>query len=79
MGEIVKAADSKPTVFSWGEGIADLRYFSNHILTDDELEAWKAQTEHLVAQWRGQRDWYQRYEVRVARVERAYGSSEPSR
>ena len=43
------------------------------------LEAWKAQTEHLVAQWRGQRDWYQRYEVRVARVERAYGSSEPSR
>ncbi|HWY72321.1 MAG TPA: antibiotic biosynthesis monooxygenase [Burkholderiaceae bacterium] len=43
------------------------------------LQAWKAQAEHLVAQQRGQRDWYQHYEVRVARVERAYGPPEPSR
>jgi heme-degrading monooxygenase HmoA len=43
------------------------------------LQAWKAQAEHLVAQQRGQRDWYQHYEVRVARVERAYGPPEPLR
>jgi heme-degrading monooxygenase HmoA len=37
------------------------------------IEAWKANAEHLLAQQRGMRDWYQHYEVRVARVERAYG------
>jgi hypothetical protein len=44
MGKIVKAADSKPTIFPWGEGIADLRYFNNHILVGDELSDWEKQT-----------------------------------
>lgn len=35
--------------------------------------AWKAQVEHLAAQEMGRRRWYAHYEVRVARVERAYG------
>jgi heme-degrading monooxygenase HmoA len=39
----------------------------------EAIRAWKAQVDHAVAQARGKRDWYQRYEVRVARVERAYG------
>ena len=39
----------------------------------EAIRAWKAQADHLLAQERGMRDWYQRYEVRVARVERAYG------
>jgi heme-degrading monooxygenase HmoA len=42
------------------------------------IAAWKAQAEHLLAQQRGKRDWYQHYEVRVARVERAYSWSEPT-
>ena len=33
---------------------------------------WKAQTEHLAAQQRGKREWYQHYELRVAKVEKAY-------
>jgi heme-degrading monooxygenase HmoA len=36
----------------------------------DAIAAWKAQAEHLVAQRRGRQDWYEHYEVRVARVER---------
>jgi len=36
---------------------------------------WKAHPEHLEAQARGIRDWYAHYEVRVARVERAYALS----
>jgi len=39
----------------------------------EAIRAWKAQADHLLAQERGMRDWYLRYEVRVARVERAYG------
>ena len=36
----------------------------------EAIAAWKTQAEHLVAQRRGRQDWYERYEVRVARVER---------
>lgn len=39
--------------------------------------AWKHQSEHAVAQRRGQEEWYAAYEVRVCRVERAYGTAKP--
>jgi heme-degrading monooxygenase HmoA len=35
--------------------------------------AWKRDTEHEKAQRGGREAWYQAYEVRVAKVERAYG------
>jgi heme-degrading monooxygenase HmoA len=35
--------------------------------------AWKRDTEHETAQRAGRAAWYECYEVRVARVERAYG------
>ena len=35
--------------------------------------AWKRDTEHQKAQQGGRDAWYERYEVRVAKVERAYG------
>jgi heme-degrading monooxygenase HmoA len=35
--------------------------------------AWKRDTEHEKAQRGGRESWYDAYEVRVARVERAYG------
>jgi heme-degrading monooxygenase HmoA len=35
--------------------------------------AWKRDTEHEKAQRGGREAWYERYEVRIARVERAYG------
>jgi heme-degrading monooxygenase HmoA len=37
------------------------------------IAAWKRETEHAAAQASGRADWYDHYEVRVARVERAYG------
>ncbi len=33
---------------------------------------WKANLEHQVAQAKGNSDWYEHYELRVAKVERAY-------
>lgn len=38
----------------------------------EAISAWKANAEHRVAQENGQRFWYRHYELRVARVERAY-------
>jgi len=38
----------------------------------DAIAAWKANAEHRVAQATGHRKWYEHFETRVARVERAY-------
>ena len=37
------------------------------------LLAWKRDTEHQKAQRGGRDAWYERFEVRIAKVERAYG------
>ena len=41
--------------------------------TEAAIAAWKENTEHLLAQERGRNEWYASYDVRIARVERAYG------
>ena len=40
------------------------------------IAAWKAKAEHLVAQRLGRERWYSHYELRIARVERAYSGPE---
>jgi heme-degrading monooxygenase HmoA len=40
---------------------------------ETSIRAWKAHAEHLIAQETGIRHWYEHYELRVAKVERAYG------
>jgi heme-degrading monooxygenase HmoA len=37
------------------------------------ISEWKAHVEHQAAQARGRREWYTRYEIRIAKVARAYG------
>lgn len=39
------------------------------------IKKWKANAEHLVAQQNGHERWYEHFELRVAKVERAYGKS----
>lgn len=39
----------------------------------DAITAWKANAEHLAAQELGISRWYEHYELRIAKVERAYG------
>ena len=41
---------------------------------EDSIKTWKADTEHQNAQRGGRESWYAGYEVRIARVERAYSS-----
>lgn len=42
------------------------------------IQAWKTQAEHAAIRERGRWHWYEHFEVRVARVERAYGRREPA-
>ncbi len=41
------------------------------------IAQWKRHMEHQSAQARGRREWYTHYEVRIARVERAYSGPPP--
>lgn len=41
--------------------------------TEENLRAWKQNSEHLEAQRMGRDVWYSAYHIRIVRVERAYG------
>jgi heme-degrading monooxygenase HmoA len=43
----------------------------------EAMACWKANMEHVVAQEMGKAAWYEHYELRVAKVERAYGKASP--
>jgi len=45
--------------------------------SEADILAWKSNAEHSVARERGRNQWYQHFELRVARVERAYGGPQP--
>ncbi|WP_338897293.1 antibiotic biosynthesis monooxygenase [Streptomyces sp. TG1A-60] len=38
----------------------------------DAIEEWRADVEHRAAQERGRSEWYERYSVRIAKVERSH-------
>ena len=40
--------------------------------SEADIVAWKANSEHRIDQTAGYKKWYERFEVRIARVERAY-------
>ncbi len=40
--------------------------------TEADIEAWKTNAEHLLAQQHGQTDWYHRYTTHVAEISRSY-------
>ena len=40
--------------------------------SEESIRAWKADVEHQLAQKQGRKLWYEHYEIRIAKVERAY-------
>ncbi|MDZ4858521.1 MAG: antibiotic biosynthesis monooxygenase [Candidatus Hydrogenedentes bacterium] len=45
----------------------------------EAIAAWRSNAEHQVAQENGKRIWYGHFELRIARVERAYGMIQKDR
>lgn len=41
--------------------------------SEEDIRCWKQNAEHLIAQEKGKRIWYQDYMLRVTKVEREYG------
>ena len=48
-------------------------------VSDEDIKNWKRVLEHRGAQARGKKEWYCRFELRVCRVERAYGWTKKER
>ncbi len=47
---------------------------TNSFWTDeDSIRNWKRVVDHLAAQMKGRESWYEQYEVRIGKIERAYG------
>jgi heme-degrading monooxygenase HmoA len=46
--------------------------------SEEAIAAWRRNADHLAAQRAGRETWYRAYELRVARVERAYGFTRES-
>jgi heme-degrading monooxygenase HmoA len=44
--------------------------------SEEHIAAWRRDAEHTIARERGRTGWYAHYEVRVAKVERAYAKAE---
>lgn len=38
----------------------------------ESIAAWRSQSDHVLAQQRGKREWYVEYDIRVAKVERSW-------
>ena len=41
--------------------------------SEEAILAWRRHTEHTAARERGRAEWYEHFELRIAKVERAYG------
>jgi heme-degrading monooxygenase HmoA len=73
---MVELAASQPGflgVESVRDSITGLGVTVSYWADENSIRAWREQIEHRVAQETGRRTWYADYQLRVARVERAYG------
>jgi heme-degrading monooxygenase HmoA len=41
--------------------------------SEEAIAAWRRNAEHTIVREQGRRSWYSEYELRVAKIERAYG------
>ena len=76
--EMVRTAPTMPGYL----GVESVRDATGAAITvcywqdEESIAGWKANALHLEAQRRGQEQWYEHYELRVAKVERAYSGPE---
>ena len=67
-------AEGRPGFLGYETASADgLGITISYWETEAAIAAWKAVAEHRAAQEQGRARWFESYQVRVARVERAYG------
>jgi len=66
-------AQQQPGFLGIESARSDLGITVSYFRSLEDIAAWKRHVEHAEAQRRGLADWYTAYQVRIAKVERAYG------
>ncbi|QRM42342.1 antibiotic biosynthesis monooxygenase [Rhizobium sp. BG4] len=74
-GAMVELAQQQPGYlgFESARTASGFGIINSYWKDEASILAWKAVVDHVEAQRRGRSDWYSRYEIRVALVQRAYG------
>lgn len=73
-----KLADAQPGCLGYeitGDGSTGIGV--SYWTDEAAIQAWKANVEHQEAQRLGKSQWYERYQLRIAKVERDYGFTKP--
>lgn len=52
---------------------SEVGLFISYWKDEAAIKEWKAVMSHQIAQKRGREEWYEKFQVRVAKVERSYG------
>ena len=73
---MVELARGMPGSFSTSKSVRGADGFGITVVSywhdETSIVAWRQHSEHLIAQERGRRAWYVHYDIRIAKVERAY-------
>ncbi|MBQ4913180.1 antibiotic biosynthesis monooxygenase [Maribacter sp. MMG018] len=70
--EMVELAKSQPGYLGIESAREDIGITVSYWESLEAIAAWKNNSEHLVAQSKGIKDWYSYYHVRICSVEREY-------
>jgi heme-degrading monooxygenase HmoA len=62
------------SIRSAGDATITVSYWEN----EEAIRNWRTETEHRIAQNLGNSKWYEHYEIRIAKVERAYSGPRQS-
>lgn len=71
--ELETLAEKQDGFLGFEAARSGLGLFISYWKDEEAIQKWKAVASHQVAQKRGKDEWYEKFQVRVAKVERAYG------
>lgn len=74
--EMVRLAAKQPGYLGHESARSDLGITLSYWQSLEAIKAWKAQSDHKIAQKLGREKWYNSYKMRIALVERDYGMNE---
>ena len=70
--KMVSLAKEQPGFLGFDSARNDVGITVSYWETLEAIKNWKEHTDHLVAQQKGQEDWYHWYNVKICKVEREY-------
>ena len=71
--EMVKLASVQPGFLGMESVRDEMGITISYWESLEAIQKWKQNERHLIAQQRGQSEWYHRYKIRICKVERDYG------